>query len=96
MSEELEKKVDEIVNDFLLKEFPDLYPHYVDTDDNGGQRLRVKLYSLIKQERIRYGEWLLSSESDVRKAEPADDYERGYDYGYDEARAELRQRNKGL
>ena len=34
--------------------------------------------------------------SAVRKAKPADEYERGYDHGYDDARREQRQRLQAI
>ncbi len=45
--------INKLVNDFIKKAIPNLYPHYADNDENDGQKLRVqltKLLSLQKQE----------------------------------------------
>ena len=42
--------VDKLVNSFIEKNIPNLYPHFVDTDENDGQRLRVQLTQLLKQQ----------------------------------------------
>lgn len=56
-----------------------------------------ELVSLIKQERIRYGEWLIGEdESGYADDKGFHDAKSGYQVITNSFRAELRQRNKGL
>jgi hypothetical protein len=42
-----EKKIDELINNFIKQYIPMDYPHLVDTDENDGERLRNSLKELI-------------------------------------------------
>lgn len=45
-------KIDLVVNNFIKKRLPDLYPHLVDSDENDGQALRDALYIIVREARI--------------------------------------------
>jgi hypothetical protein len=51
---ETDKKVDYLVNSFILQAIPESYAHYVDTDEQAAQKLRVQLTILLSQQREEF------------------------------------------
>ena len=88
MSEELENKIDRIVKDSIESQM-DWEAYY----EGSSEEATNEIMSLIKQERVRYGEWLLGDDELRDSSLGLKECHRICDRN--DLRAELRQRNKG-
>lgn len=84
-----------MTKDEVLKEFRELLSQYTGEAITGhyNGETQQKMESLLSQAEARGREIVVemveSFKSEVREASPADDYERGYDHGWDDCKADL-------